>query len=61
MGGFTVLMGDEASFIHNVIAGSKYWPPVGHPIGVPYTGSHKRVVYGSIAQHVFYRQICPTV
>ena len=34
-----------------MIVGRKYWSPVGYPIGVPYTGSHKRiVVYGSIAR-----------
>ncbi len=49
--GFTVLMKDEAIFIHDVIVGRKYWSRVGHSISVPYTGSHKRItVYGSISQ-----------
>ncbi len=49
--GFIILMEDEAIFIHDVIVGRKYWSLVGHPISVPYTGSHKRIVaYGSIAR-----------
>ena len=49
--GFTVLMEDEAIFIHDVIVGRKYWSPVGHSISVPYTGSHRRIVtYGSITR-----------
>ena len=50
--GFVVIMQDEAFFVHDVIVGRKYWSPVGYPIGVPYTGSHKRIVaYGSIARN----------
>ena len=42
-------MEDEAFFIHDVKSGRKYWSPVGVPITVPYTGSHKRITaYGSI-------------
>ena len=49
--GFTTVMEDEAIFIHDVIVGRKYWSLVGHPISVPYTGSHKRIAaYGSIAK-----------
>ena len=49
--GFTILMRDEVFFVHDVIVGRKYWSPVGHPISVPYTGSHKRIVaYDSIAR-----------
>ena len=45
------MMEDEAIFIHDVIAGCKYWSPAGHAMGMPYTGSHKRIVaYGSIAR-----------
>ncbi len=37
------------SIIHDVKSGRKYWSPVGVPITVPYTGSHKRITaYGSI-------------
>ena len=47
--GFVIAMEDEASFIHDVKSGRKYWSPVGVPITVPYTGSHKRITaYGSI-------------
>ena len=47
--GFTVLINDEAIFIHDVIVGRKYWSLVGYLMGVPHTGSHKRIVaYGSI-------------
>ncbi len=49
--GFTILMEDEAIFIHDVIVGRKYWSPVGRSISVPYTGSHKRIAaYGSVAK-----------
>ncbi len=49
--GFTTVMEDEVIFIHDVMVGRKYWSPVGHPISVPYTGSHKRIAaYGSIAR-----------
>ena len=57
--GFTILMQDEALFVHDIIVGRKYWPLVGrkywslvgHPISMPYTGSHKRIVaYGSITK-----------
>ena len=47
--GFVIAMEDEAFFIHDVKSGRKYWSPVGVPITVPYTGSHKRITaYGSI-------------
>ena len=47
--GFVLVVQDEAFFIHDVKSGRKYWSPVGVPITVPYTGSHKRIaVYGSI-------------
>ncbi len=47
--GFVIAMEDEAFFIHDVKSGRKYWSPVGVPIIVPYTGSHKRITaYGSI-------------
>ena len=29
--GFIILMKDEAFFVHNMIAGRKYWPPIGTP------------------------------
>ena len=46
---FVIAMEDEAFFIHDVKSGRKYWSPVGVPITVPYTGSHKRITtYGSI-------------
>ena len=49
--GFTILMQDEAFFVHDVIVGRKYWSLVGHPISVSYTGSHKRIAaYGSITK-----------
>ena len=49
--GFTILMQDEALFVHDIIVGRKYWSLVGHPISMPYTGSHKRIVaYGSITK-----------
>ena len=31
--GFTILMQDEALFVHDIIVGRKYWSLVGHPIG----------------------------
>ncbi len=47
--GFVPVVEDEAFFIHDVKSGRKYWSPVGVPITVPYTGSHKRIaVYGSV-------------
>ena len=47
--GFALVMEDESFFIHDMIVGRKYWSPVSSPIGIPYTGSHKRItVYGSI-------------
>ncbi len=46
---FVPVVEDEAFFIHDVKSGRKYWSPVGVPITVPYTGSHKRIaVYGSV-------------
>ena len=49
--GFTVLMEDEAFFIHDAAASHKYWSPVGSPVTVPYTGSHRKIaVYGSVAR-----------
>ena len=49
--GFTVLMEDEAFFIHDAAAGRKYWSPVGSPVTVSYTGSHRKIaVYGSVAR-----------
>ena len=49
--GFVVLMEGEAFFIHDATAGRKYWSPVGSPVTVPYTGSHRKVtVYGSVAR-----------
>ena len=46
---FVPVVEDEAFFIHDVKSGRKYWSPVGVPITVPYTGSHKRITaYGSI-------------
>ena len=48
--GFTVITQDESFFVNDVIRGYKLWAPVGEPIHVPYTGSHKKVVgYGAIA------------
>ena len=48
-GGFALVMEDEPFFIHDMIVGRKYWFQVGSPIGIPYTGSHKRITaYGSI-------------
>ena len=48
--GFTVITQDESFFVNDVIRGYKLWAPVGVPIHVPYTGSHKKVVgYGAIA------------
>ena len=40
---FTLVMEDESFFIHDGIVGRKYWSPVGNPVGIPYTGSHKRI------------------
>ena len=49
--GFAVVMEDEAFFMHDVITGRKYWSPHGQRIGVPYTGSHRKItVYGSLAR-----------
>ena len=49
--GFAVVMEDEAFLMHDVISGSKYWSPRGQRIGVPYTGSHRKImVYGSLAR-----------
>ena len=48
---FTVLMEDEAFFIHDAAVGCKYWSPVGSPVTVPYTDSHRKIaVYGSVAR-----------
>ena len=44
---FVIAMEDEAFFIHDVKSGRKYWSPVGVPITVPYTGSHKRIPDGA--------------
>ena len=47
---FTMIMQDEAFFIHDTVSGRKYWSPKGGRISVPYTGSHKKVtIYGSLA------------
>ena len=48
---FVIMMQDEAFFIHDSMTGRKYWSRVGNPIGVPYTGSHKKItMYGAIAR-----------
>ena len=48
-GGFVLAAEDESFFIHDMIVGRKYWSPVGSPIGITYTGSHKKITaYGSI-------------
>ena len=44
------MMQDEAFFIHDSMTGRKYWSRVGNPIGVSYTGNHKKItMYGAIA------------
>lgn len=49
--GFTVLVQDEAIFVHDAVAGVKYWSPVGVRVEAEYTGSHDRaVVYGALAE-----------
>ena len=47
--GFVLAAEDESFFIHDMIVGRKYWSPVGSPIRITYTGSHKKITaYGSI-------------
>ena len=49
--GLTVLMQDEAFFLHGVITGRKYWAPRDRRISVSYTGSHRKItVHGSLAK-----------
>jgi len=49
--GFAVVVQDESIFVHGVVAGVKYWSPVGVPVDVPYTGSHHIVdACGAIAE-----------
>ena len=48
--GCTVITQGGPFFVNDVIRGYKLWAPVGRPIHVPYTGSHRKVVgYGAIA------------
>ena len=47
----TVLIQDEAFFMHDVITGRKYWALRDRWISVSYIGSHRRIVaYGAIAK-----------
>ena len=47
----TVLMQDEAFFMHDVITGRKYRAPRNRQIGVSYTRNHRGIVaYGAIAK-----------
>ena len=49
--GLTVLMQDEAFFMHDVITGRMYWALRDRRISVSYIGSHRRIVaYGAIAK-----------
>jgi len=49
--GFTVLVQDEAIFVHDAVAGARYWSPVGVRVETEYTGSHDRaVVCGALAE-----------
>ncbi|MDD9813641.1 MAG: helix-turn-helix domain-containing protein [Thaumarchaeota archaeon] len=49
--GFTVVVQDEAIFVHDAVAGVKYWSPVGVPVDVTHAGSHARAVAcGAIAE-----------
>jgi len=49
--GFTVLVQDEAIFVHDAVAGARYWSPVGVRAGAEYTGSHDRAVAcGALAE-----------
>ena len=48
----TVLMQDEALFVHDVITGRKYWVLRGRWISVSHTGSRKKItVHGSLAKN----------
>lgn len=47
--GFTILVADEAFFMHEASSGCKTWSPVGERIFVPYLGSHQKIAaYGRI-------------
>ena len=47
----TVLMQDEAFFMHDVIAGHKYWVSGGRWISASYAGSRRKItVHGYLAK-----------
>ena len=48
--GFTVVIQDESIFVHDSMAGKKYWSLRGERIPIKSTGSHtKIIVYGALA------------